>query len=168
MRITNRDIKDIFDNYLQFDIAKKTREYPIPHYRFVFFKLCKEYSYDFTTTSAAKIMNLSHSNLVTGINRVNELMKQDKRLSDFYGTIKTMIELHMENRDLNDVDCAKLISENKKLITENYILMDKYKANLELTKTHKLITEISELTTEQLDEFYDNRWLPYRLMNIRK
>jgi len=109
MKITFKEIENIVTNHLGVDLDEKTRAYPYPMSRFMYFKLCKDYGpkrkgktvttshkkekkiYDPTFQSIADTLNKHHATVIHGINILNNLLEVDKSVVEEYIKLEKIV-----------------------------------------------------------------------------
>ena len=128
MELTLEEIENIVTNHLDIDLRKKTRAYPYPMSRFMYFKLCKEYGprrenktkTEFyskekkynppTIASIAKTMNKHHATVIHAIKTIDNILEVDKKFAEKYVELEKLI-LDKINNVNNESSTIKYKSE---------------------------------------------------------
>lgn len=169
--ISNKQIKTIFDNYLDVNISNKSKSKRYSSLRYLYFFMCRKYSSDFTYTSSSAVVNLDHSSVGRGLEIASEMIETDPSIRKTYIAITHFIELYTKKKgvsDENDLNLIMIIEKLQEDILRLEIELEKKQEGFVSYDCHKLVSEISEMTYDQMEEYYHSRWKNYKLMNLKK
>lgn len=162
----NENYKIIYQEVCKFyeiDIANRIKTDNYVTARFIYYLLCRKLIPNFTYQRCGEVIGRNHATVIHGINRLHDtLMPYDKTLVHQYKTLlKNLNEDAYFSYFKQDDAKDELIQYYK--AKYNFVKM-KLKT-MQQSESHEIFKELKQLNGRKLDEFYKNRFIPFKKAN---
>ena len=174
-QITPNYIKNLIESKIDVKLSEKTRKRPYPYYRFIYFRLCK----DFTKSSLTDIgyalnpiKKFDHATVLNGLKKFDEF-KDQNWFQDYYTFYKALaLVLYKEKSTYKDEKELITVDDVKQYYKIQFIKMvEKYRSIINRQskqiynlKTDDFIKQVSALDKSKLEKLKP-RFEAFLLMN---